>query len=290
MLPDIITIESGRLSVKLDIIDHVTQPGSRERTNEDTYGHKGNTAWVIDAAGGLGNRRYIANDNGHDTDAAWLAHRLSLFFRNNAPAYGGDLAGLLVAARQNLSHQFNAAARAVPMAGHNLPVAAVTLLHADAGNGVKIARLGDTVAMVQDSDYRIDGVFDNPVLRQAEARTLAAKRKGDDLVAVQRANRANANGENGFGVFALRDHFAPLITQKHIPDLKSGQALLMSDGFYRLVDVFGLYDNPALMGAVQHRGLAPQLDRLRKLEHRRDSGQVKPSDDATAMFLRIDRK
>jgi hypothetical protein len=70
-----------------------------------------------------------------------------------------------------------------------------------------------------------------------------------------------------------------------------GEALLlaMSDGYYRLADPYGVYDDAGLLRACAGRGLQALLDELRRLEAARDTARlsVKGADDASAVALRL---
>ena len=65
--------------------------------------------------------------------------------------------------------------------------------------------------------------------------------------------------------------------------------LMMSDGFYRLVDTFERYTDATLFQAVEQRGLAALLQELRELERGdpecRRHLRFKTHDDATALRL-----
>jgi hypothetical protein len=66
--------------------------------------------------------------------------------------------------------------------------------------------------------------------------------------------------------------------------------LAMSDGFYRLVDEYHLYDDVGLMSAAREQGIAALYQELRaheiKAEVRRDYA-VKRRDDATAIYAQF---
>ena len=67
--------------------------------------------------------------------------------------------------------------------------------------------------------------------------------------------------------------------------------LLCTDGFYRLADMYGLYDDQALIRAARDRGLAGLVAELRGFEADAADdirfGRFKTSDDAAALLLRV---
>ena len=64
----------------------------------------------------------------------------------------------------------------------------------------------------------------------------------------------------------------------------------MTDGFYRLVDPYGLYTDAQLIGHCERRGLQSLLKELRGCERGDgDTGEraVKSADDASAVFCLV---
>src|SRR4051812_26766178 len=113
----------------LDTLDSLSWPGSPERANEDAFGAAGRWAWVIDASIVPGTAPVLHPSS----DAAWFAAFASARFAALAPAASAGPA---------LARQVMAEARAVFLAGASArrdpllwPVAALTLVRADAGFG-----------------------------------------------------------------------------------------------------------------------------------------------------------
>ena len=287
--------------MSLNVTGACTRQGKPDRVNEDFYGYAGNTAWVIDGATGMGEGNFIADPD--DSDAAWLARNLGGFLAENALAYGADLTTLLKAARSSLSLHFNAAVRAMPTSDYDWPSAAVTLLHAN-DEGVYVASLGDTVALLRDQDGQLYSWYGDATLRAMDARVQAEIRerqlKNKDVPLKQhreavaphlRRNRTFANAPTGYGVFALRNDFTPHIKADFRAGVTDGDGLLMSDGYHRLVENFKRYSDMQLLEAVRTSGLESVCDELRRLEEDDPEGhsapRTKKSDDATALHLRI---
>jgi hypothetical protein len=68
--------------------------------------------------------------------------------------------------------------------------------------------------------------------------------------------------------------------------------LMLSDGFYRLVDHYHLYSDESLLTAAVEDGLQVLAQRLRRLEDEdaecRVYPRLKPRDDASALLLVVD--
>jgi len=74
-------------------------------------------------------------------------------------------------------------------------------------------------------------------------------------------------------------------------ELEAGAALLvMTDGFYRLVDPYALCNDEALFAGCEARGLGSMLDELRGFEHKTETAEraVKSADDASALLWTSD--
>jgi hypothetical protein len=72
---------------------------------------------------------------------------------------------------------------------------------------------------------------------------------------------------------------------------KGSVLLVMTDGFYRLVEPYGLHTDASLAQACVREGLDAMLARLRAHEHAAGAGTatvVKPADDASAVAWRFD--
>jgi hypothetical protein len=80
----------------------------------------------------------------------------------------------------------------------------------------------------------------------------------------------------------------PFAARRYALRAEPGAALLcMTDGFYRLVEPYGLYTDAGLAQACVGEGLDHVLARLRRHEHAAGSGTgmaVKQADDASAVL------
>jgi hypothetical protein len=103
------------------------------------------------------------------------------------------------------------------------------------------------------------------------------------------AHRALRNRLPGYDVFDLDDGGASRFEHRAFGAGAVRDVLMMSDGFYRLVDTFEHYSDDTLFHAVEQRGLAALLQELREVEQN-DLECVrhlrfKTHDDATALWL-----
>lgn len=97
------------------------------------------------------------------------------------------------------------------------------------------------------------------------------------------------NTPGGYWVFGVQPEAADHISYFRTAAEPGTLALIMTDGFYRLVAPYGRYTDGELLEAASARGLGALLTELRELEASpsddAEIGRFKTSDDATALLL-----
>ncbi|WP_338763790.1 protein phosphatase 2C domain-containing protein [Massilia sp. METH4] len=177
------------------------------------------------------------------------------------------------------------------------PIAAMTWVRAARDQALHLYCLGDCITLMTRPDGTVVDLdpYVNPqeaVLRAEIARLSAA---GIDdpaaryarLLPLLRARREEQNGSANPAILCLRPAGA-LAARRHVVPAPGGSMLLvMTDGFYRLVDPYGLHTPISLMTACEQRGLAAALHALRGYEAEMAVGNsVKRADDASAILWR----
>lgn len=161
-------------------------------------------------------------------------------------------------------------------------------------NGVQLYCLGDCKVLLRQADGKTIDVdpWVNPyeaVLQQEVARMAA---QGDDpatrlqrMLPMLRARREFQNCNDKPNSLCLRPA-GPFDARECDVRLEPGSLLLMmTDGFYRLADPYGLYDNASLADACRERGLKALCAELRGHEASgATSLSVKRADDASAIM------
>jgi hypothetical protein len=106
-----------------------------------------------------------------------------------------------------------------------------------------------------------------------------------------RENRRWKNRPGGYGVLADDPACLVFTETARCPAADITHLLVMSDGFYRLVDTYRVMTPATLMTAALSQGLRPLYRQLRQIEdsdpHCLDHPRIKPRDDATALLLRL---
>ncbi|MDN4051545.1 protein phosphatase 2C domain-containing protein [Massilia sp. YIM B02763] len=203
---------------------------------------------------------------------------------------------------------YRAVAAATNVPPHDWPVATLSWVRVRQGRvqaeGMAPARLelyclGDSKLLLQDGDGVRDlDPFDNPAEREVQAAVAALVAEGvtdaaarwERLLPMLQARRHAQNTAAHPQVLCLEPR-GPFAARTRTLDAPAqGQLLAMTDGFYRLVDTYGLYDDAALAAAALERGLDALVDELRAFE----AGAVaaagitaKRADDASAVAWRF---
>lgn len=251
---------------------------------------------VIDGGTSVAGHDYIDEVQG---DVAWFVHAFTAAL---APwlAAGRSQQDCVHAAIETVYGSFSrlAAGCAVPI--HAWPIAALTWIRVGQMDGVTQATLyslGDckTLLRIAPGDCVDLDPFVNPqetVIQDAIAVLRAEgiidpEQRRARMLPMLRARREFQNTAPRPGVLCLQPNGRFQARERSVVLGASARLLVMTDGFYRLVDTYGLYTDGTLMDACIEQGLAAQLDELRKFEAG-DNGTgaqaVKAADDASAVL------
>ncbi|MEM8513521.1 hypothetical protein RCH14_002857 [Massilia sp. MP_M2] len=251
---------------------------------------------VIDGATSVAHRNYIDDNQG---DVAWFVHAFTdAVEKALTPERSQEDCVWLAIAAVRAQFRHAAADRDIPL--HAWPIAAMTWLRLSEQEGAVQAALyslGDCKTLLHTiSAGCIDlDPFVNPqeaVLKDAIA---ALTNDGVDdpacrrerMLPMLRARREFQNTTPAPGVLCLEPRGPFQARTRNTTLAHDASLLVMTDGFYRLVDTYSIYTDTTLMEACLDRGLAAQLDELRKFESTGVStgaASVKPADDASAVL------
>ncbi len=276
----------------LDTVSHGPKP-----PNEDAHGATDTAAWVIDGATGV----TLGPDILAPSGAAWLAATLSDVLSVEAdPAL--TLPDLLSRAERSVSERFAAAVDpGLAIDGPDLPTGCLGLAMIDR-HRLHLAVIGDISLMHRGADGGLTVLSDHAVEAFGE-RTLESLRRAlrerpeEDpwpMLRLQiRENRRMANQPGGYNVVHPTLAWAHRMIVSETDVAAGDVVLLASDGFFRLVDHFGMHDPDDLIDTALAVGLSTLVERLRaaEIDDRRGerAPRVKIHDDATAVLLRVDR-
>lgn len=280
------------------VLTTATDPG--DRINDDTWvctgpGPRGLVA-VLDGATGVADRPYVP---GADSDAAWFARAVG------AALLAGDGEPLVERARAAYAAGFAAFDRVAPadVPTYARPLTSLAAVrwhrHGDrlqleavvVGDPIiGVAAAGRTGLLARHADVG-DAAANARVKATQSAGVVGAKRVWAELLDWMRASRepavrrwtAWAAGDPG----ALGHYLVTETAEVGLP----ARLVLTSDGLYRLVDHYGIYDDAGFLAAVG-ADLAGSLAHLRAIEADDPDcvrvPRIKPRDDATGVVLHFD--
>jgi protein phosphatase 2C-like protein len=282
----------------LSLVTAVTAPA--QTVNEDAYGvypdrESPCAVWVLDGVTGLNERALLPGP----TDAAWFVAQVQ------------EILPLLLAheierplpalVRALAARQAEAWLDARGADGCETPAASFAMVRM-IDDEIEITRLGDCSVLVERQHGFID-VLRNAALERLESKVKQAmvelRINGlEDLAEIQsrllpalRAERLKRNHASGYGVLAPEPECLEMLRIERVPAAAVRRILLVSDGFYRLVDVYGALRDAELIQRTEDQGADGLLAELRAIEAADPNGarypRLKPGDDATAVLLRV---
>lgn len=250
---------------------------------------------VLDGASSVAQQNYIGSENG---DVAWFVRRFSAAFGQSLAARGSQeqaVRGAVDAVRAEFEDR--TAGLAVPV--YAWPIAAMTwvrIMPLGASSELIVYCLGDCKALLRRRDGSVQDLdpWTNPQEAVVQDAIAALLREGVDdpaarrerLLPMLRRRREEQNTALPPQSLCLAPA-GPFGARRYAARAGQGSALLvMTDGFYRLVDAYGLYTDASLLRACAERGLDALVAELRA--HELASGgaglAVKQADDASAVM------
>ncbi|WLI89391.1 protein phosphatase 2C domain-containing protein [Massilia sp. R2A-15] len=255
---------------------------------------------VMDGASSVADQAYIDVDG---SDAAWF---VGAFARSLADFIGEDRPqrDSVLAALDHVAAGFRSRMAGSEMPLHAYPIAALTWVRVRPGGGggatLELYFLGDCKTLLRHADGRVEDLdaWVNPqeaILRDEIAR-LAGEGVHDPacrrarLLPMLRQRREYQNTCTAPASLCLepRGQFDARESTVHVAP---GAALLvMTDGFYRLVDTYKCDSPASLMQQCIDDGVDAVMRKLRCFEAAGASanGVVKSQDDASAVLCRFD--
>jgi serine/threonine protein phosphatase PrpC len=169
---------------------------------------------------------------------------------------------------------------------------------------LNLAFLGDSRLLVRDDKGAVHH-FGAPLnYRKSEqklAKHMISAGKGQALGSEElrqtvlpqlRASRERVNTPEGYWLIGPDPRAAAHVAKSQMRIGTGAMVLLMTDGFYALIEDYGVYDDASMIHAALGKGLDTLGDELREIELNDPAGEkyprMKASDDATAILVRID--
>ena len=260
--------------------------------NEDAAGYLGDpdnvtAAWVLDGVTGINAQPlYPAG-----SDAAWFVHQAEAELRQlllepvPLPVIMSALVDHLVTA-----------SRAPASADYDPPACCLLLVREHEGRWDAV-RIGDSSLLVSERNGQFFQYTEFPLQwldRELKLKTKAMRLRGSpqaDIVKEFRPmiqeSRQGRNRPGGYGILEADPHCLDFAQYIAIEDPRA--ILLCTDGFYRLVENYQIFDDSGLLEAAVKMRPESLLNQLRAIEGAdpdcRRFPRFKPSDDAACVCL-----
>lgn len=287
-----------------DILEEISSGASVVPThNEDVIGYKGTSQsldlWVIDGATSIADGEYLGLPV---SDPQWFAETMSDYFYKGSDS-GATPPSIVSASVKEVASAYDRMTKNQEIPLSYKPLAAMLWLRATPQGDqttLELWSLGDCRVLIGQpgaptpllfpqlarGDISPHGAPSPVKSTQPEERSRTGVLLSHALLEkdIREAKHTNPKTARlGFHPDSI------LYATTHTTTVSALCSILaMSDGFYRLVDEYGLYNDEGLLQACCTRGLPPLLQELREYEGTRDLSQaVKKSDDASAILVHL---
>jgi serine/threonine protein phosphatase PrpC len=279
----------------LKILDALSDPSGE--VNEDNFGYINSSAWVLDGATGLGNRKILSETS----DARVYVEAINDAFLELASEPGRTIKEIVQKAIEVVSGRFAQRLKDTAALPYEVPSATMVFVRVTSER-FEYATLGDCRALVE---TRTKGVvtIENTQIEELDRRVIEEitdlHNKGiksfqeirKHITSQLRANRALMNRQDGYWVLSFSPEATNNMLCRSFEASDIARVLLVSDGFYHLVSTFHLFTNSGLVQAASDIGLAQLKEKLRAVEKTDPEciryPRLKPADDATAVLLEL---
>jgi hypothetical protein len=269
----------------IEVLDSVNDPGTPGKSGDDRYGFDAaaGRAWVIDGATDATDLKPFP---GAESGAAWLAEAASSRLisgpapREGATAYFGRV---LTDVRAEAERTSKVTLASLP--GEAMPVASAMWLRLD-GDACEFIWAGDCFAIADTGagEAQLIGTQEKADAETREAARMLALPQAERWAILQ-AQRRGANAPER-GLITLYPAAAAHLNTLRLTLPRGAPVLLMTDGFFRFVEPYGLDTPASLLDRVLKDGLAASINTLREHEATPHSVRLKARDDAAAILLR----
>lgn len=280
---------------QIKVIEGLSIGGSAERVNEDAMGATGSIAFVLDGVTSLCETPLMPGKS----DAAWASHTARDLFLAQAGSKGGDLRALITTVAEGITAKFEAERSRPPRERYELPWTTMSLIGVQPGK-LDIAYVGDSRVLIETADDEVHNFGTNPSRSAFETRLAAkmiAARKGQPLgpatvLPELRQARNTVNTGSGYWLLGADPAVGVHATVTSLALSGPATVLLVTDGFYALVEDYQRYGDRELIATAQTIGLQALARELRHIEDDDPGGEryprMKKSDDATALLVRVE--
>ena len=261
--------------------------------NEDLFDHNEQAAWIFDGASGIGPKT-IADA---PTDPYWLVHTLN---KEIGRAWNGTAAtpAILKQAAKAMIARYEIAVAGNPPPMIDRPTACLMMARLD-DRTMTISSVGDCWIVYRTNgklgDFGVTHMEAAQPVYDERARLIAAGTPQPEmekaLLPKERDFRAKANIDGGYAIVDTSTRWIERLHTRSVEVNAGDKVLLMTDGFYRLIDTIQDYTPETLLHAAEMRGLESLYTELRSKENADEActlyTRTKVRDDVAAALLTV---
>lgn len=281
--------------IALSNVDSICQAGTG--ICEDRIGHTDRAGWIIDGATSLNPEPLLCAQ----TDAEWIAIRTTEFL-NQLDHSELSASELIRAIVDYLQQAFGREQVRRHLPAHLLPTASIALARVR-NRSIELINLGDCRLLYWRAGREIkmfgtsrvekfDQKLINFIKKTQEKRTIDYQDLAPLLTPLIEKNRHQINTDAGYWVLDMSYRSIPHIQIETQQCLSDDKILFMTDGFYRLIDIFHYCTYNELIKIIMDRGLRQIYSILRDFENDDEHcvlyPRIKPHDDAAALLLNVE--
>ncbi|MEM7767614.1 MAG: hypothetical protein AAF253_09025 [Pseudomonadota bacterium] len=270
-----------------EIVEAVNSPGAPGKSGDDRYGFDAaaGTAWVLDGATDVTDLKPFP---GAESGAAWIA---SAFSARLMAAPAPDMAArdywrdVMADVRQRARGDSTIALASLPPEAW--PIASGVWMRR-LGGEVELGWMGDCIALDLETGA-IHGAADAIARETEESRALESLGEAQRWDAARQSRIATNTSDAP--IFGLVPEKASGLSLTRIEARPGLSLVLMSDGFFRLIEPYRIVESgTGLAALIGEGGLAGALEKLRVFEATTPAdaiARIKPSDDSCALWVRL---
>lgn len=281
------------MTLAFQVLDRVWHPESP--ANADAWGNAGDVVLLLDGAAPLGSSERVCPE---ENEAVWLVRRFVEQFTTETPSTdAGSLLERVERTRQTLAGEYTALCTRAGLTPAESPFACLCLARFSA-EALELYNMGDGTTLVGLAGGRVERFGTSAVreldrqgvellVREIIAGPATHRERMQNVRPRIMANRSLRNQLSGYDVLALDAATTGRLEQRSFARAEVESVLMMTDGFYRLVDTYHEYTDASLFQAAVQRGLGSLLAELRAIEQSDpeciEYPRFKAEDDATAL-------
>lgn len=266
--------------------------GTETHLNEDAYGYKTHNTgaldlWVIDGASSVADKNYIDQQSG---DVRWYVSTLNQYLKEHAKP-SSTQKDTIFNSLAFLKREFDRKASNMPK--YAWPLAALSWIRIS-NNRITCLALGDCISLARCGQDTVNlDPYNNPQETVIKEEISALKEKGivdikHHLLPLLRSRREEQHSAKSPDIMGFNPEAASNARTSNHDIQGQTKLMLMSDGFFRVVDPYALYKAPDLISASFDKGLEALYKELRNHEAKtKERHTVKKADDATAIIAHI---